>query len=178
SIMAGAPEPGGMVTYQFEMEDEEWAAWKETVPRSKSLDERLRELIRADAEGRVVEERDDDPRTGSETPEPTPAPERDPRSESTEPGGFSGEIVLGLEYDRELTDTRAEVLIEFVEWVASRDEGITKSDFEIEFWSDERASRTGYNAGSFWEQFAKAAMRQLDAFSKPNARTYRFVAGE
>lgn len=40
----------GMVTYQFEIDDDEWTAWKETVPRSKSLDTRLRELIRADGE--------------------------------------------------------------------------------------------------------------------------------
>jgi hypothetical protein len=37
-----------MVTYQFEIADDEWEAWKETVPRSKSLDTRLRELIRDD----------------------------------------------------------------------------------------------------------------------------------
>lgn len=171
SIMAGAPEPGGMVTYQFEIDDGEWEEWKETVPRSKSLDERIRELIRADAEGRVLEERVDANRDREAQP-------HDVEETGTEPSGFTPEAVLGLAYDRELTDTRADVLIEFVEWVASRDGEITKSDFEQEFWSEERATRTGYNAGSFWEAFAKAAMRQLDAFEKPNARTYRFVGDE
>lgn len=44
-----------MVTYQFEIDRETWNDWKDTVPRSKSLDERLIELIEADAEGRVRE---------------------------------------------------------------------------------------------------------------------------
>jgi hypothetical protein len=44
-----------MVTYQFSVDRETWDRWKETVPRTKTLDERLRELIEADAEGRVRE---------------------------------------------------------------------------------------------------------------------------
>jgi hypothetical protein len=42
-----------MVTYQFSVDDETWMAWKETVPRSKPLDQRLIELIEADLEERV-----------------------------------------------------------------------------------------------------------------------------
>lgn len=121
----------------------------------------------------------DDPRTPSEEPAPTTADaDLGAGASSTPTPGFTPESVLALEYDRELTDARADVLIEFVEWVAGRDEGIEKSDFETEFWSDDRENRTGYNAGSFWEAFAKAAMRQLDAFDKPNSRSYRFVEQE
>jgi len=50
-----------MVKYQFEIEDDEWERWKETVPRSKALDQRIRELIQADADGRVMEETDEEP---------------------------------------------------------------------------------------------------------------------
>lgn len=42
-----------MVTYQFEVDADTWAAWKDTVPRSKNLDERLRELVVADSNNRV-----------------------------------------------------------------------------------------------------------------------------
>lgn len=52
-----------MATYRFEIDDEEWATWKETVPPSKDPETRLRELIRADTEGRVepsVEDADGD----------------------------------------------------------------------------------------------------------------------
>ena len=45
-----------MVRYQFQVDDELWEEWKETVPRSKSLETRIIELIQADKDGRVVEE--------------------------------------------------------------------------------------------------------------------------
>jgi hypothetical protein len=51
--MTDREEAENMVTYQFEVDRDEWEDWKDTVPRSKSLDERLRELIQADTEGRV-----------------------------------------------------------------------------------------------------------------------------
>ncbi len=49
----GAVEMVNMVTYQFQVDDEIWEEWKDTVPRSKSLDKRLVELIEADTEGQV-----------------------------------------------------------------------------------------------------------------------------
>lgn len=56
-----------MVSYQFDVNDELWNDWKDTVPRSKSLHERLTELIEADRDGRVL---DSQPAT-KPTPEPT-----------------------------------------------------------------------------------------------------------
>ncbi|UTF54793.1 hypothetical protein [Natronosalvus rutilus] len=47
-----------MVKYQFQVDDETWNAWKETVPRTKSLEQRLIELIEADTDGRVLEDED------------------------------------------------------------------------------------------------------------------------
>lgn len=47
---------GDMVKYQFQIDDDEWREWKETVPRTKSLEQRIQELIRADTEGRIEEE--------------------------------------------------------------------------------------------------------------------------
>jgi len=44
-----------MVRYQFQADDDEWKAWKNTVPRSKSLEQRINELIRADTDGRVTD---------------------------------------------------------------------------------------------------------------------------
>ena len=58
--MVPAVEPGTVVKYQFQIDDEKWAAWKETVPRSKSLEKRITELIEADTEGRVAEPEEDD----------------------------------------------------------------------------------------------------------------------
>jgi hypothetical protein len=53
-----------MVKYQFEIDDETWNRWKDTVPRSKALDVRLIELIEADTDGRV----------SAAEPEPEPEP--------------------------------------------------------------------------------------------------------
>lgn len=44
-----------MVKYQFQADDDEWQSWKNTVPRSKSLEQRINELIRADTDGRVTD---------------------------------------------------------------------------------------------------------------------------
>jgi hypothetical protein len=60
----------GMVTYQFEIDDETWQRWKDTLEQSKPLDERLRELIVADTEDRVVTAGEPEPDTVTqETPE-------------------------------------------------------------------------------------------------------------
>ena len=51
--MSVATDGEDMVKYQFQADDDEWESWKNTVPRSKSLEQRINELIRADTEGRV-----------------------------------------------------------------------------------------------------------------------------
>lgn len=48
-----------MVRYQFQIDDETWQDWKQTVPRDKSLEQRIIELIEADRDGRVQEKDDD-----------------------------------------------------------------------------------------------------------------------
>ena len=48
-----------MVRYQFQIDDEDWEDWKMTVPRNKSLEQRIRELIEADTEGRVKDVSDE-----------------------------------------------------------------------------------------------------------------------
>ena len=52
-------EAGYMVKYQFQVDDEKWTEWKRTVPRDKSLETRIIELIEADTEGRVCEDDDE-----------------------------------------------------------------------------------------------------------------------
>jgi len=54
--MASRSQNRSMVKYQFQVDDEKWKAWKETVPRTKSLEKRLNELIEADTDGRVLED--------------------------------------------------------------------------------------------------------------------------
>lgn len=59
-----------MTKYQFECPGALWEKWKRTVPRDVNLDERIRQLLEADAEGRVIEassEADDGARDVAET---------------------------------------------------------------------------------------------------------------
>jgi hypothetical protein len=51
--MSQTTEADTMTKYQFQVDDDTWDAWKDTVPRSKSLEERIIELIEADTEGKV-----------------------------------------------------------------------------------------------------------------------------
>jgi len=57
--MSQTAEEEHMTKYQFQIDDDKWEAWKDTVPRSKSLEERIIELIEADTEGRVQESDDE-----------------------------------------------------------------------------------------------------------------------
>lgn len=54
--MSSTHEPETVVKYQFQADDDDWRKWKRTVPRDKSLEKRINELIEADTEGRVVDD--------------------------------------------------------------------------------------------------------------------------
>lgn len=58
--MSANEEPEHVTKYQFQIDDEKWEAWKLTVPRNKSLEQRIIELIEADTEGRVLEPGDNE----------------------------------------------------------------------------------------------------------------------
>jgi len=78
--MSEMAQQAGVTKYQFQIDDEDWDEWKDTVPRSKTLDERIRELIEADTEGRVLESSADRSRERTrerdhtDTESSTPAP--------------------------------------------------------------------------------------------------------
>ena len=82
--------------------------------------------------------------------------------------------VGAFEFERDLNDPRREHLVAWLEYAATDPDGVRKSDFN-DWWTDARAAETGYNARSFWEAFAKAAMKQSDEFAQPDSWTYRHV---
>ena len=96
-----------------------------------------------------------------------------PADTSADPHATGVIDLAALSFDRDLTDARRSQLEAWIRHAAGAD-GVSKSDFE-DWWTEDRASETGYNAGSFWEAFAKAAMKQSDQFTKPNNRTYRYT---
>ena len=82
--------------------------------------------------------------------------------------------VDSLTFNRDLTPARREHLQAWLRYAADHDSKLSKSDFEA-WWTDDRHAEAGYNTKSFWEAFAKAAMKQSDRFSKPDMRSYRYV---
>ncbi|WP_317652239.1 hypothetical protein [Halorubrum distributum] len=106
---------------------------------------------------------------GTDGPADPPADAHGAESEHT-----TGVIDLGaLSFDRDLTDARRSHLEAWIRHATGAG-SVSKSDFE-DWWTEVRADETGYNARSFWEAFAKAAMKQSDQFTKPNNRTYRYT---
>jgi hypothetical protein len=98
-----------MVRYQFQVDDETWIEWKNTVPRSKSLEQRITELIEADRDGRVSDPRPAAADAAADTPDTDAAGARFP---DRNPWGSTVEDALAWAADNE-PFTRAEVLDEF-----------------------------------------------------------------
>jgi len=122
-----------------------------------------------DAGGATDTARADPDPTPGHTPGDTGTPTHADESGETPPG-----VDLGsLSFKRDLTPSRRTQLEAWLRYAADTD-GVQKSDFE-EWWNSDRHAATGYNAGSFWEAFAKATMVQSDQFTKPNNRTYAYT---
>ena len=144
------------------------------------------EVDRRKVSRRVIYWRADDPDTlGAEElrgdPSTTLADESDESDARADAGGDATDGPAdaptdahdALSFDRDLTDARRSHLEAWIRHAAGAG-SVSKSDFE-DWWTEDRAGETGYNAGSFWEAFAKAAMKQSDQFTKPNKRTYRYT---
>ena len=120
------------------------------------------------------EESTTDTDTVATTSEPT---NHSPRSHGAESEAADPVNVGSLSFNRDLTPARREHLRAWLRYATDRDDGVSKSDFEA-WWGEDRAAETGYNVGSFWEAFVKAAMKQSDQFTKPDMRTYRYAGDE
>jgi len=71
-----------MVEFRISVDDDEWQRWKRTVPREKSLHDRIVELLEADADGRVASPLDPTPTSAATDDGPTPAVEYESRPDS------------------------------------------------------------------------------------------------
>lgn len=139
-----------MVTYQFEVDEEEWDAWKNTVPRTKALDERIRELIRADTAGRVEEsERTEEQQKRTHATEPT-EPQAGERQEAHE-------ILNGLDLPGSGSDyeQRVESVLVMYDLLRSNPgERMAKSDFKEALDGQDVGYSGGF--GSLWSNWVKS----------------------
>lgn len=153
------PEAGLMVKYQFEIDDETWDEWKNTVPRSKSLEQRIIELIEADAEGRVRPEGDDDDIAVSDSPEPEP---REPEPEPIEDGTEAENVLRNLDLPGSGSkyETRVDAVLAFYKYLRERPgEPVEKGDFEDLV--EDRGLDVGYSSfTSLWNNWVKSNSSQ------------------
>jgi hypothetical protein len=93
-----------MVTYQFRIDEETWTEWKRTVPREKSLETRIIELVEADRDGRV---RPPEPTVEDGSSEPTT-----PTPQESGSGFHDAETVVAWVREHQPAG-RAEIVAEF-----------------------------------------------------------------
>lgn len=155
-------EDGNTVKYQFEIDDSDWREWKMTVPRTKSLDTRIRELIEADTEGRIVEHDDE------EVAEPEPA---ESQSVSREPQQTVDEAHRGrlreeLAGSGDLLERRVDVVLSMYHFLRQR--GEAKKD---DLLNAVDVEATGYaSRESVWSNMVKGkdTLRALPGVENPS----------
>lgn len=169
-----------MVVYQFRPDDDLWADWKRTVPRDKSLETRLIELIEADLEGRVrpkTQEQQVDP-----GPEPRPNTSFEPESSEATP---LEAVSFPSTVDRDTGEAAIEAAVAYL-----REAGeASKADFVRDVMPDhplgydvekavEQAETPGDRyRGSWWERVIKPGLEAHPDVEEPSpqASEWRYV---
>lgn len=141
-----------MTKYQFEVPDEEWARWKDTVSRSKNLDVRIRELLAADADGRVLEEPED---------EPDGEDEQAPAHALLEDLDIPGQGQVAAHRRRAVARVHAHV----------REQGRAPKDELVEIGA-EIAGDTYADKNSLWKNLLQPALSELEAVESEGASGY------
>jgi hypothetical protein len=159
--MQQAIDGESMTTYQFEVDDELWKSWKLTVPRDKSLDERIRELLEADRDGRVQdagEKRDEPPE-----PDTSPEPDPEPRRREPTPTRDREQLRDALAGDGDLLEARVDAVLAMRDVLreqkrATKDELVAVVDPEVVDYAD---------LESVWSNMAKGTFGELDGVESP-----------
>lgn len=161
-----------MKRYQFAIDDDTWNEWKRTLPRDKSLEQRIIELIEADTRG-IVDYPDGEP-TATETTygnaladdffESTPANPCRAALEGWTPG------TPGDDRDR-----RQESARQLLEWLRDRD-GAQKGDVRSEI-GDELLLPSHNSFDSWWETVGQSALNHAEeqGYVKLSGRTWYWV---
>lgn len=172
--MGAADDDESMVTYQFECNDETWKAWKDTVPRSKSLDTRLRELIQADTDGRVADVDHEPEKTPVPAPESEPellhAPEEEPDSESRDvEASPSVESVVSRISESwgdggERLEQRQAAARAVLEYAVGSGEPVGRSDATERFFDDYQVS--GQDRETWWRKNIRPVLKEVGEYDR------------
>lgn len=173
-----------MVKYQFEIDDEKWDEWKNTVPRSKSLERRLIELIEADTDDRVQSE-------GQPTPQPDQHPEVGqpdsvPARDETPAEADVEAVVADVEFPSSQDRAECVAAIQAAYSHLQREGTATMREFVREVMPDHPL---GYEIpdleesdryrGAWWRRVVKPGLEALPDVEKPPAghSEWRYVNG-
>lgn len=159
-----------MVKYQFEVDDDTWEEWKETVPRSKSLEQRIIELIEADRDGRVqdptakVKVNDGEPQDPAPEPEPT-TQEHEPVSDRVREA--VADVANGWDDSDERLQLRRAAAERILTHAVETDEAVGKSS---EIVDDVYAELEipGQSRETFWRKNVRAVLKEHGEYD--NAR--------
>lgn len=156
-------EPGLMVKYQFEIDDEDWEDWKRTVPRMKSLDDRIRELIRADTEGRVRPPTDTGEGGPAESPEVQTTQDTGPKKSREPAPEIREQLREALPASGDTLEARVDTVLQMYDLLRRREEEIVKTQ-ELKDLVD--ADEVGFDSvDSFWSN----ALKKNKSQNRPNA---------
>jgi hypothetical protein len=156
--MQQAIEDDRMTTYQFEVDDDLWESWKMGVPRNKSLDERIRELLEADRDGRVQNPGEYDAASEPATPPEPEAPRHDPT-----PTREREQLREALAGTGDLLEARVDAVLAMRDVLreqkrATNDELVAVVDPEVVDYAD---------ADSVWSNMGKGTFGKLDGVESP-----------
>lgn len=168
-------EAGGMVQYQFSIDTDAWERWKETVPRTKTLEERIVELIEADTEGRVTERSEEPPTSREDTDTTEKRFEQEDVSEVVDEGAEiekpklpreqrseAKDILLGLDLPGSGSkfEARVHAMLALYDYLRERQNELVAKD-ELEDYVQENGVDVGYSSfDSYWANWVKANKSQ------------------
>ena len=155
TLMGTQPNAVRMVTYQFEVDDDTWTEWKRTVPRDKSLEQRLIELIEADTDGRVEVAVDD---SAASVEEPTPKPVDEPISEIVDQAGSDWQGDHPALRETKLVSLRSAL-------EAVRQEPQSKSELQETVYDKYADDISSQNERSWFRKTVKPYLKQVATYS-------------
>ena len=161
------------ITYQFEIDADTWNEWKATVPRNKSLHDRIREYIEADRDGRLTITR---PPTNDTTPAEAPD-EAPPASSSSADVDVLDAIDIPQGKDPEACRDALYAVRDYLEehGPASRREIVTAVMPDHPLGYDVPDLETGDRfRGAWWRRIIQPGLRALDGVEyRENHSDYR-----
>ena len=156
------PDDASMTTYQFDVDSETWDDWKQTVPRDKSLEQRIIELIEADTDGRVRE-------SSVPTRRSQAADKELQRRESAAADGFGGVVADARAEWADDPDARRQARVDSLRAAieAVCEEPLSKSELQAAAYPGESV---GQNERTWFRKTVKPWLKEVAEYSNTDQK--------